>query len=394
MKIVILTSRFPYPLEKGDKLRIYHQIKELSQKHDITLIALCEQIVENTYIRHMQQYCEHIYLFPLQKWRIAFNLIRGFFNRLPLQVAYFYSPYLKRLILQAIQEAKPDHLYCQLIRMAPYVEALKVPKTLDFMDAFSAGMQRRANRARGLSRLIFNVEAKRLRRYENQVLLKFDYCTIISEQDRNLLRLSHNKNVKIIPNGVDTQFFNSIKNYKKEYHIAFVGNMGYHPNVKAAKYLVNEILPILQEKIPDIKILIAGARPSAEVRNLQSEQVVVTGWIDDIRDAYGSAQVFVAPIFFGSGQQNKILEAMSMGLPCITTSMVNNAIGAPVEKGIYVADNADSFATQILQLLQNPDLRSKIGQASRAFVEQNYSWQHSVSILAELFEKNSQQDEF
>ncbi|MDX1939134.1 MAG: glycosyltransferase, partial [Saprospiraceae bacterium] len=242
----------------------------------------------------------------------------------------------------------------------------------------------------GFIKWIFELETKRLSRYESQVLLKFNDCAIISEQDRTLLMFPQKENIKIIPNGVDIQFFKPNKDSEKKYHIVFVGNMGYHPNVKAAKYLVNEILPILQEKIPDIKILIAGARPSAEVRNLQRERVVVTGWMDDIRDAYSSAQVFVAPIFFGSGQQNKILEAMSMGLPCITTSMVNNAIGAPVETGIYVADNADSFATQIVQLLQNPDLQLKIGQASRVFVEQNYSWQHSVSILAELFEKNSQ----
>ncbi len=394
MKLVILTSRFPYPLEKGDKLRIYHQIRELSRWHDITLIALAEHPVAVAHLQHMQQFCQQIFVFPLRKYQIALNIIRGWLQGMPLQVAYFYSPYLKKCLSKTIREISPDYLYCQLVRMAPYVEDLPLPKTLDYMDAFSAGMQRRANRSRGLLKVVFNLESARLRKYETQVFAKFDHSTIISEQDRDLLQIAQKKQIHVVPNGVDTRFFRADPRIAKSYHLAFVGNMGYHPNVEAAKFLVLHVLPILQKEIPDIKILIAGARPTAEVKSLQNEQVTVSGWLDDIRDAYSAAQVFVAPIFLGSGQQNKILEAMSMGLPGVTTSMVNNAIGAPVNKAIFVANSAAEFAEQILLLLAKTELQKATGQAAREFVEQKYSWQHSVSIFAELFKKNSLGNEF
>lgn len=394
MKIAILTSRFPYPLEKGDKLRMYYQIKELSQQHEITLLSLTEQSIETAHLQHMQQFCHQIHIFPLTKWRIAIHLIRGLFLGFPLQVAYFYSPVIKNKISNIIHQLQPDHIYCQLIRMAPYAQDLPFPKTIDYMDTFSAGMQRRAQRSHGFLKMIFHREARQIKRFEATVFEKFDHHTIISEQDRDLLNIPEKNYIHIIPNGVDTKFFSPKPEPNSSFHLAFVGNMGYHPNVTAAKYLVNKILPLVNKEHPDIKTLIAGARPTGEVQNLQSEQVEITGWVEDIRDAYGNARIFVAPIFLGSGQQNKILEAMSMGLPCITTSMVNNAIGAPVNKAILLADDPETFASQILYLLANPEEQQKIGRAARAFVEQNYSWQHSVSIFAKLFEKNRSGNEF
>lgn len=394
MKIAILTSRFPYPLEKGDKLRMYYQIKELSRKHEIMLLSLTEQSVDTAHLEHMQQFCRQIHVFPVTKWRIGIHLVRGFFLGFPLQVAYFYSPAIKNKISNIIQQLKPDHIYCQLIRMAPYAQDLPFPKTIDYMDTFSAGMQRRAKRSRGILKMIFRREALLLKHFEAAVFKKFDHHTIISEQDRDLLNIPAKHDILIIPNGVDTDFFSPETDSEPTFQLAFVGNMGYHPNVMAVKYLVNKILPLVNKSTPDVKILIAGARPTSEVKNLQSEQIEITGWIEDIRDAYDNARIFVAPIFLGSGQQNKILEAMSMGLPCITTPMVNNAIGAPVNKAILLADNPKTFASQILHLLVNPEEQQKIGRAARAFVEQNYSWQHSVSIFAKLFEKNRSGNEF
>ena len=390
MKLVILTSRFPYPLEKGDKLRIYHQIRVLSRNAEITLISLAEENPTPEALAHVQQFCTAVHVFPLPRWRIAMNLIGGALRGLPLQVSYFYHPGFKKRIHSIIQAAQPDHVYCQLIRTAPYVEQLPIPKTLDFMDAFSVGMQRRAEQSRGLWRRLFQWEAQRLQAYESLAFRAFEHCTIISAQDRGLLAFDGKEQVRIVPNGVDTDFFHPKFKSKPTYHIAFVGNMGYHPNVKAAQFLVQKVLPILQKKRPGIQILIAGARPTAEVLSLQRDHVTVSGWVEDIRDAYGSAQLFVAPIFLGSGQQNKILEAMSMGLPCITTAQVNNAIHAPVNSTIFVAESEADFADEILKLLSDEDWQVKVGAAARTFVKQKYGWEHSVSVLAELFEeKNS-----
>ncbi len=385
-KLVVLTSRFPYPLEKGDKLRMYYQIKALSKKYEITLIALSEHSVQTADLQHLQSFCEQIHLFRLHSYQIFFNLVRGIFSALPLQVSYFYSPSVRRKIQKLVQNINPDHIYCQLIRMAPYAQGLSATKTIDYMDAFSVGMQRRAQQAqRGIIKHLFRMEAKRLQAYEASVFYAFQNHTVISHQDRTLLQIPEKKRIHIVPNGVDTDFFKPDASIAKTYQLAFVGNMGYHPNIEAAKFLIKSVLPLVQETFPNLKVLIAGARPSPEVKRLENEQVNVSGWLKDIREAYQASQIFVGPIFLGSGQQNKILEAMSMGLPCITSPQVNNAIAAPVNTAILVAASAEAFAQQIIELLKAPERQIEIGNAARAFVKEHFSWRHSTEVLAQLF---------
>ncbi len=389
MKLVVITSRFPYPLEKGDKLRLYHQIKELSKNHQITLIALSEHFVPFEHIKHLQYFCANIHILRLRKWHILFNLIRGFLIRMPLQVSYFYAPYLKKTIQNFIQSAQPDHVYCQLIRMAPYVSDLNNPKTLDFQDAFSAGMRRRTQQSPFWLKWFFQLETKRLQNYEQAVFEKFTHCTIISQQDQAALQIPNKEQITIVPNGVDINFFQPNISTARSYDLVFVGNMGYHPNVEAVKFLVHEILPIIKIHLPNVKLLIAGARPTAAVKNLASENVYISGWVGNILTAYQSAKLFIAPLFLGSGQQNKILEAMACGLPCITTPQVNNAIHASVNETIFIAEKAEEFATLAVNLLNDNVLRERIGEQARQFVEQRFGWQSATAILERLFNNST-----
>ncbi|NJN78053.1 MAG: glycosyltransferase [Saprospiraceae bacterium] len=232
---------------------------------------------------------------------------------------------------------------------------------------------------------ILKREAKKLAEYENSVFSDFDFHTIISEQDRDFLQTPDNKRIKVVPNGVDTSFFKPMPEIEKIHDIAFIGNMGYVPNVEGSRYLVQVILPKLIAKYPNIKILIAGARPTALVQSFSSKNVTVTGWVEDIRIAYASAKLFVAPLFLGSGQQNKILEAMSMEVPCVTTTLVNNAIGAITKTEIILADDIHAFIEKIEYLLDNPAEAKQIGKAGKEFIKNNYSWEYYVKPLEECF---------
>lgn len=231
---------------------------------------------------------------------------------------------------------------------------------------------------------LFRLESKRLQWYEEMAFKAFDHCAIISKQDRNALTFTNKERITIVPNGVDLNFFQSNQATAKRYDIVFVGNMGYYPNVEAAKFLVYDILPILQQQLPDVKILIAGARPRTAVKNMGSQNVYISGWVGNILTAYQSAKLFIAPLFQGSGQQNKILEAMACGLPCITTPQVNNAIGARVNEAIFTAEKPAEFAALAVQLLTDPALRERTGEHARQFVEQQFSWQSAAAILENL----------
>ena len=400
VKLFVLTSRFPYPLEKGDKLRIFHQIRELSRYHEIVLCSLAEQEVKDIDYQEVKPFCSKIFILNLNKKTVVFNILRNILTlpfrfNLPFQVAYFFNKNIRKQILQIIESEKPDHIYCQLARMAEYIRHLDLPKTLDYMDAFSIGAARRADSSHWLTKPFWKIEAHKMAEYEAQLAHDFDNLTIISAQDRDVLDFNEKNKIQVVPNGVDTDYFK--KNnaaLPPQYHIAFVGNLGYYPNVEAAKYLVHQILPLLLIQIPDIKILIAGARPTAEVQKLSNKNVTVKGWLEDIRTAYSDAQIFVAPLFHGSGQQNKILEAMAMGLPCVTTSLVNNAILAKSDEEILTIEpfyTEGLWAEKILNLLQSVHNQEIISKNARLFVEKKYSWQYSATLLNNIIEKKINQ---
>lgn len=384
MKVAFITSRFPYPLEKGDKLRAYHQIRHLSKQHEIILISIAEKVVAQADLDELRKFCSRVEVFEIPFWTRLLLMLRSIFYGEPMQVGYFFSPAIKAKIHDIILEEDPDHLFCQLIRAAPYVASLPVPKTLDYMDVFSEGMDQRARRANPFIRPLYQWEATKLLDFERAMYREFDFHTIISAQDRDRLPLTYKDKVLILPNGVDTEFF-SPEDKKKEYDILFVGNMGYKPNVEAAEYLVREVMPSVWKQDPDCRVCIAGARPSQRVKNLACDKVIITGWMDDIREAYWKSVVFVAPIFSGIGQQNKILEAMSMGMPCITSDMVNNAIGAVHREQIILANDAIEFSKSILSLLGNKELCKTIRKQARQFILDNYSWERQNKKLENLF---------
>lgn len=387
MKLLILTSRLPYPIEKGDKLRIYHQIRHLAQSHEVHLISISDQEVDEKHRQHLASYCTSIHVFSISKGGIAWSLIKGVFDAWPFQVHYFYRKSIHKQILAIAEELKPDRVYCQLIRMAPYVRGLDAPKSLDYMDAFSLGMKRRAKHHSGLKRLLFSWEAAKLRAYEEHIFADFNSHAIISEQDRDALRTPYKDQIQLIPNGVDIDFFQP-REREPEFDLVFVGNMGYSPNILAAKFLATQLLPRIREELPETRLLLAGARPVKQVVDLEKEAgVAIGGWYEDIREAYVSGKVFAAPLFSGSGQQNKILEAMAMGIPCVSTTIVNKAIGAKAPRDILLGDDLESLAEHCIFLLKNPDHILIQSGHSRRFVEENYAWPQSHEQLEELFKR-------
>jgi glycosyltransferase involved in cell wall biosynthesis len=247
------------------------------------------------------------------------------------------------------------------------------------MDALSKGMLRRAETTSGLRKTIFQIEGKRLSEYENRIFDYFNNHTIISQQDQELINHPSRKEIRVIENGISQDFFDYKTSATPQFDIVFVGNMNYPPNIECAEYLVNKILPLLEDKVT---VALCGASPNQRIKNLASEgKVTVTGWIDDIKDAYSSGRIFAAPLFIGTGLQNKLLEAMALELPCITTELANNALNAEPNSQILVANTPQDFADKINKLLKEEKYAKKIGVAGKIFVQENFSWSYSVKKL-------------
>lgn len=384
MKIIVISPRFPYPLEKGDKLRLYYHIKHLSFEHQVVLVSLYDNYVKNEDIEHIREFVSELYLFKLSKFTIAKNLFKAFFSKLPFQVHYFFDKSIKNDIIDIIKKENPDIIYNQLIRTAEYTKDLDYFKVIDYMDSFSEGMRKRIKTSFFPLNILYKAEYKRIKRYESDIFTYFQKHLIISEQDKNIFEKKIREKLIILPNGVNTQYFTPMK-VNKKYDIGFVGNMGYRPNILATNFLANSILPELKKDNKNIKVLIAGARPAWRVKKLQDKNIEVSGWLEDIRIAYSEIKVFVSPIFTGIGQQNKILEAMAMEIPVITTSTVNNAIGAEDGKNILIADNKDEFYYSISKILHDPILEQSIGEEGRRFILENYNWDIQKENILKIF---------
>ena len=385
MKIFIILSRVPYPLEKGDKLRAFNQIRELSKNNQVYLFALNDIELDKDAIQELKKYCTDISILKLTRLNIVFNLVRTLFDGKPFQVGYFYSNKAKKTIDTLIKQHQPDQIYCQLIRTAEYAKHYQhIPRTLDFMDVFSKGMERRRSTSAFYMKPILGIEYSRLLKYENKIFDFFDHKTIISDQDKSLIPHPRKSEIVVVPNGVDTNYFKPLL-MKKEYDLLFNGNMNYPPNVESVQYLVNKILPEVWKHLPHVRLLISGANPNHKVMELKSDKVVISGWMNDIRENFAKSRILVAPMQISIGLQNKLLEAMAMKIPCVTSTLANNALGAIPGEQIMVADQPEQYAQFIVQLLNDQALLDRIAENGYQYVMNNFNWEQTTLLLEKLF---------
>jgi glycosyltransferase involved in cell wall biosynthesis len=380
-KLVVILSRFPFPLEKGDKLRAFYQIKELSKDFSISLIAISKQKIPTNSIEKLDTYCDSIHVVRITNWSIFWNLSLCILNNKPFQVGYFYSLKGHLKVKQLLKQIKPNYIYCQLVRASEYVKNYHdCPKTIDYMDALSKGIDRRIAKAPWYSKWLFRSEAKRLTIYERSIFDYFENKTIISEQDKEYISHPDKSNIICIPNGIDASFFEE-QVHTSEYDLVFVGNLSYAPNIEAVEYIAHQLLP--QNK--QLTCLISGASPRSSVQKIgnSNQQITLQGWVADIRTTYCKGRIFIAPMMIGTGMQNKLLEAMALGIPCVTTSLANNAINAIHLETIYVANTVDEFLEAIENLTSNSELYQRIAQQGRDFVLKNYKWENATTVLKE-----------
>jgi sugar transferase (PEP-CTERM/EpsH1 system associated) len=387
-KLLFITSRVPWPLDKGDKLRAYYQLRELSKYFDIILACMNEAPLHPDAKMQLGRYCREMHFYDMNRGEMIMNMLSGIFSRLPMQVAWFYSKEIQEKIDQLIIRVQPARIYCQLIRTTEYARHHKnFIRIVDFMDAFSKGVERRVEKVSIFKKPAFYFEMKRVMRYEAEIFREFDRHTIISNQDRDLMPGDHSSEIEVIPNGIDVNYFHPLP-LQKEYDLLFTGNMNYPPNIEGAVFLVKNILPYVIKKFPDIKVLISGSNPSNEVKSLASANVTVTGWVDDIRESFARSKILVAPMLSSIGLQNKLLEGMAMRIPCITTPLSNNALQAHPGYEIMVAESAEEFASTIIQLISNPDLADSISDNAWKFIKKTYDWEKICERLANLIAAN------
>lgn len=386
MNILFLTSRIPFPPNRGDKLRTYNFIKILSQKHKIILVCLYEKKEELEYKSGLIDFVDEIHMIKVNKYFSYIKVISGLlFSKLPSQICYYHYKKVKNEISKILEIKKIDVIYSHLIRMAEYVKNYKsFSKILDYTDAISIEYLRSLPyRNSVLSKLFFKLESIKTLKYEKKICERFDKCWFIGKEDPQKIWTEIPSNIEIMPNPVKKTKFKT--NYETTNSLVFLGNLSVPHNIFAVKYLVEKIMPEILKDFPKCALKIIGANPKFEITNFNGKNSTkILGFIDDLSQELINSDIFIAPLFFSAGMQNKILEAMEVGVPIITTSNVSKPIIGDSEDILEIANNFKEFLASTRKILKNKKLRETLGRNSRKYIDANFS-EDKISEL--LFDK-------
>lgn len=385
MNILFVTPRLPFPPNRGDRVRTFNFARVLSRRHSLSLLSFIQSQEELQHVGHLKEYFEDIDTVLLPAWQSYVSMALHCFSFDPLQVSFYRSAEMQERIDRALPEKRFDVVYVFHLRMAPYVCDRKGPyKILDLTDAVSIFMHRMLRFRPFYLKPILYLEWLRVRRYEPYVGRKFDECWIVSDADRRAIHDNTSLNIIVIPQAVDVDYFSPGEREDDGPALIFVGYMGVE-SISAVTYFYDTIFPLVRKEFPALKLYIVGDNPPQQITKLaRDESIVVTGFVKDIRPYYNKAAVLVAPMLFVAGMQTKILEAMAMEVPVVTTVLGNEGIAAKDGEEVFVAHNAMDFANKVIQLLDERELRQRMGSKAREFVKNRFVWDVAEGRMEEI----------
>ena len=385
MKILFLCHRFPYPLDHGARIRAFHFIRHLSQRNSVTVATLAHTQQELIQGQGLKEYCHRVIgeVIPTRvRWGRALGVLC---SSMPSSVAYFRSVSLQRRIDDLLASENFDAIIVFCAFMAQYVLAWQGGyRILDYGDIDSAKWRDYSRyKAIPLS-WAYAWEAAKLRNYERRIARHFHHCTVISRGElEEFQRFEVGVPCTIVPNGVDTDyFFHNAGDRNGAPTIVFLGRMDYFPNVDGVQYFVRDVFPLVRQKLPAVELRIIGSNPAKSIRDLAKiPNVSITGYVQDVRSYLRGAAVSIAPLRIARGMQNKILEALAMGIPTVATPQAAKGVECVPGKHLLVAGCAKAFAEEVIRVIEDSSLRRNLAEAGRLQIERVYGWEHSVDRL-------------
>lgn len=387
MRIFFVCQRVPFPPDRGDKIATFNEICHLSIKHEVHVFCLADGVKDLGNVSGLRDHAKSVTAVPVSALASKFRALEALLVGRPLSVAAFDEARLHRAITRKYDELRPDLIIVFSCNVAQYAEHFAgVPRIMQFHDLDSLKWAQYAERSGIPLKWVYETERRRLLTYERRIARRFSHALVCTAAERrDFERLFPGIAVTLVGNGVDLDYFRSAAETKRPGSIVFTGVMDYFPNVDAVVWFCDEILPIVQAQIPEASLTICGSRPAAAVRRLANRRgVSVTGWVADTRPHLDAAEVFAAPLRVARGIQNKVLEALAMGLPCVVTTAAWTGTVLPQGAGILVADDSAEFAGHIVRLLRDGGFRAEMARMARAAVEANYRWERQMAFLDQV----------
>jgi sugar transferase (PEP-CTERM/EpsH1 system associated) len=371
------------------RTRPYHLIRELAARHEVSVLAVgsARDLDDASAIGRL---CRRFEMVELRLTEAVRSCVRAGLRGESLQAAVCRSPRLRRRLDSLLAADRFDVVHVEHFRAAHLRAAIpsQLPTVFDSVDCISLLLKRTLRASHSpRRRAIARLEYGPTRRFEARIIRAFDRVAVTAADDRRaLLRLAPEIDVSVIPNGVDVEYFSPTPQERDPTTLVFSGKMSYHANATAALFLARDVFPLVRAAHPDARLRILGSGPPPEVRALARDPAIsVTGYVDDLRESLGQASIAVCSVSVKVGMQNKILEAMAMGLPVVSTRLGAEGLRARPEHELFIGDSPTELAGQISRLLRDADLRHAFGLAGRRYVETEHQWSASAERFEDLY---------
>ena len=391
MQILFLAHRMPYPPDKGEKIRAFHELRYLASRHKVDLFCFADSTSGPEDRQFMQSMCRDVYVEVLPKPLRFLGMVRNLLTGRPVSFGFFYSRSFGKKVREALTRSKYDLIFVYSSSMGQYLpDPAPAPVVVDFVDADSHKFMQYAERSRSLEAWLYARESRTVAAAEHALGRIAKVAIAVTEHEANQLRASAPTtfDVAVVANGVqvpevsEEQLNPGIRDLQP--FAVFVGTMSYRPNSDAAIYFAREIFPLVRRRHPTLKFVIVGRHPTSGVRRLGNfPGVIVIGWTPDVYQYFRHAGVSVAPFRISQGFHTKIAESLAVGTPVVTTRRAMASIGLSEREGLFAADTSEQFAEKVSSVLQDPLLRRELGIRAPA-VRQRLSWDAPLRMLEGL----------
>ena len=396
--LLYLVHRLPYPPNKGDKVRSYHLLKHLAERHRVFLGTFIDDPQDEAYVDKLPEFCADLHIARIAPRTAKLRSLSGLLSHEALTLPYYRNADLQAWVERTLRDSKIDAAIVFSSAMAQYVAGHRQLRTLvDFVDVDSAKWSQYAPNHRWPMSWLYSREGERLLAHERAVAASATRSFFVTDNETELFsKLAPECRDRIEPmcNGVDAEFFSPLPTQACPFSdggvpLVFTGAMDYWPNVDAVTWFANDILPKLRQRRPELRFYIVGRSPTPAVEALASEHVVVTGTVPDVRPYLQHAAVIVAPLRLARGIQNKILEAMAVGMPVVASTECAGPVDAVPGRDFLTAGRVEEYVAQIESLLDAPGRAAAMGKAARLQVLARYSWAAHLSRIDRYLEVNA-----
>lgn len=396
-ELLMIVHRVPYPPDKGDKIRSYNQLKFLvEQGWRVHLCALADDPADLQHAAELKKLCASVTLEPINPKLQKIKSLTAPLMGLPMSAHYFYNKKLQLRVNAVLREQPITAVLCFCSPMAEYLRRASVTRNrqisyvMDLVDVDSDKWEQYAERHSFPMKWVYRMEGKLLHTYERQVTEWFDAVILVSDAEAGVFRRRVGLPHKIhgVGNGVDLDYFtpSAEKRSSRNLRISFCGAMSYMPNIEAVCWFAHEVLPRIREALGEVEFWIVGGGAGEEVRALEKlPGVRVTGRVEDVRPFVWDSDLAVAPIRIARGIQNKVLEAMALGVAALVSPQAFEGLEAEAGRDLVVVPaEPEAFAKAAVELLRDPERRRAIAANARQTVKEKYSWEGRLQMLENL----------